>query len=76
MTKTFTQSDLIRFIYQETTEEETREINLGLTLDFELQRRYRELLLTKGSLDSAILEPPSRVIDNILRYTHNLEVKH
>lgn len=76
MTKTFTQSDLIRFIYQETTEEETHEINRVLSADPELQRQYRELLLAKNSLDKATLEPSARAVENILQYAHGLEVKH
>ena len=76
MTKTFTQSDLIRFIYQETTKEEAQEIELGLSQDLELQRQYRSLLLTKKNLDQANLEPPSSVTDRILAYSQGLEVKH
>ena len=75
MTKTFTQNDLIRFIYQETTEEETQEINRTLSLDQELQRIYRELMLTKTTMDKAQLEPSEAAIQNILRYAHGLEVK-
>lgn len=75
MTKTFTQNDLIRFIYQETTEEEAREINRVLSFDRELQLMYRQLLLTKKNMDEAQLEPSSEAIENILRYAHGLEVK-
>ena len=75
MTKTFTQSDLIRFIYHETTEEEALEINRVLSSDPELQLRYRELLLAKNSVDKTKLEPSAIVTENILRYVHGLEVK-
>mgnify|MGYP000921632593 CR=1 FL=1 len=76
MTKTFTQNDLIRFIYQETTEEEAREINRVLTFDRELQLLYRELMLTKTDLDKARLEPSASTVANILNYARSLEVKH
>ena len=76
MTKTFTQSDLIRFIYLETTEEETHEINRALPSDPELQRQYRELMLSKNSLDKARLEPSAKSVENILQYARGLEVKH
>ena len=75
MTKTFTQNDLIRFIYQETTEEEAREINRVLSFDRDLQLIYRELLLTKKTMDEAQLEPSNAAVENILRYAHGLEVK-
>ena len=75
MTKTFTQSDLIRFIYHETTEKETHEIERVLSFDPELQLHYRELLLTRDSINKAQLEPSPAVVENILRYAHGLEVK-
>jgi hypothetical protein len=75
MTKTFTQNDLIRFIYHETTEEETEEISRMLSFDRELQLHYRELLLTKNDMDKAQLEPSAASVANILSYAHGLEVK-
>jgi hypothetical protein len=75
MTKTFTQNDLIRFIYHETTEEEALEISRVLSFDRELQLHYRELLLAKDQIDKAQLEPSPAVVENILRYAHGLEVK-
>ena len=76
MIKTFTQNDLIRFLYQETTENETLEINRMLSADSELQRQYRELLLSKNTLDKAQLEPSKQTVENILQYARGLEVKH
>jgi len=75
MTKTFTQNDLIRFIYRETTEKETLEISRLLSFDPELQLQYRELLLTKNNLDKAQLDPSPAAVENILQYARGLEVK-
>lgn len=75
MTKTFTQNDLIRFIYHETSEEETQEINRVLSFDKELQLHYRELLFVKNGMDKAQLEPSEIAVANILQYAHGLEVK-
>jgi len=75
MIRTFTQNDLIRFIYQETTEEETNEINRVLSADSELQRQYRELLLVSKDLDKARLEPSSRVTDRIMNHVRGPQVK-
>ena len=75
MTKTFTQNDLIRFIYQETTEEETSEINRVLSFDTELQLQYRQLLLTRKEVEKAQLEPSAKAVENILRYARGMEVK-
>ena len=76
MTKTFTQNDLIRFIYHETTEKEEQEISRVLTFDPELQLLYRDLMLTKKDLDKARLEPSAIAVENILQYARGLEVKH
>ena len=76
MTKTFTQNDLIRFIYQETTEEEAQEISRALNFDQELQLLFRQLVISRSALDEAALEPSSASINNILDYARGLEVKH
>ncbi|HRI78288.1 MAG TPA: hypothetical protein PLR06_02030 [Cyclobacteriaceae bacterium] len=76
MTKTFTQNDLIRFIYHETTEKEEQEISRVLTFDPELQLLYRDLMLTKKDLDKARLEPSAIAVENIIQYARGLEVKH
>ena len=75
MTKTFTQNDLVRLLYHETTEEEALEINRVLASDPELQRQYRELLLAHSSLDKARIEPSARAVENIMNHVHGLHVK-
>lgn len=68
MIKTFTQTDLIRYLYQETTERETKEIDNALICDSELQSYYTELCAMKKNADEAQLEPSSSVVRNILQY--------
>ena len=75
MTKTFTQNDLIRFIYRETTEEEASEINRVLSSDPELNRQYRELLMTTKGLEKAALQPSERAVEGIMDYVRGLTVK-
>lgn len=75
MTKTFTQDDLIRFIYRETTEEEASEINRVLAADPELSRQYRELLLTTKGLERAHLQPSAGAVSRIMDYVRGLTVK-
>ena len=43
MIKTFTQDDLVRYIYQETTTEESIEIETALIFDETLSDSYNEL---------------------------------
>ena len=65
MIKTFTQTDLMRYLYQETTEEESREIDRALLCDGELKALYNELcdMILGGlarSQNGAAAEPPAQ----------------
>jgi hypothetical protein len=75
MIKTFTQTDLIKYIYQETTEEETKEIDKALTRDGELHALYEELLAMKKDMDKIRLEPSAGTVLNILSYSRSFQVK-
>jgi hypothetical protein len=75
MIKTFTQTDLIRYIYLETTEEETREIDKALLCDSELQALCQELRSMKKGMDDAQIEPSSSTVLNILSYSRSLHEK-
>ena len=69
MIKTFTQTDLIRYLYRETSEKETREIDNALICDSELRALYNELCSMKASMDEAHIEPSSATVLNILSYS-------
>lgn len=56
MIKTFTQNDLIRYIYDETSQEESIEIQQALLCDGALNDEFRSLSTTKAMLNS-LLEP-------------------
>ena len=73
MTKTFTQNDLIRFLYHETSEEETKEINRALLCDGELQTQYKDLNASKAMLDDVRLQPSANTVLNILSYARGLK---
>lgn len=73
MIKLFTQNDLIKFLYHETSEEETKEINKALMCDAELQAMYGELKAVIGELDRDQLEPSSSTTLNILAYSRSLK---
>ena len=75
MIKTFTQNDLIKFLYHETSEKETREINRGLLCDSELQAQYNELNSVRHELESTLLEPSAESVQNILHYSCSLQEK-
>lgn len=75
MIKTFTQNDLIRLLYHETSEEETREINKALLCDGELQAQYAQLKASKEALNEVQLKPSSSSVLNILSYSRSMQQK-
>ncbi len=77
MIKTFTQDDLIRYLYHETSENEEREIKKALLSDSELQACYADLCSIKQEMDNAQIEPSSDTVMRILEYSKNSSaVKH
>lgn len=75
MIKTFTEHDLIRYLYREITEKEEREINNALLCDSELLAMYNELSAIKKRLESAVLEPSSQTVLNILSYARGVKTR-
>ena len=57
MIRTFTQHDLIRFLYRETTAEESRDIERMIHVDPSLQHELKLLAETISVLDDALLSP-------------------
>jgi hypothetical protein len=71
MIKTFTQNDLMRYLYHETTEKEEQEISKALLSDTELRAMYTSMVALKKELDKAQLEPSPSTVLNILSYARN-----
>ncbi|MFN0275381.1 MAG: hypothetical protein ACKVPJ_06540 [Chitinophagales bacterium] len=69
MTKTITQDNLIRFMYNETSAEEASLIEEALKADWELREIYEQMLESKNQLDKAVASPKKIVIDTILAYS-------
>ncbi len=74
MTKTFTQNDVIRYVYEETSEQETKEIKKALLCDAKLEEMYKEIVSMKADLNKATKSPSDRVIGNILNYSKSLNL--
>ena len=75
MIKTFTQTDLIRYLYHEITEEEKSEIDRALLRDGNLRALYNEVCAALKDLDAAVLQPSESTVSNILNYSRTLEAK-
>jgi hypothetical protein len=76
MIQTFTQHDVIRYVYQETTETEDLLIQDGFVHDPEMLEFYLDMLDVKAGLDKSYRHPSERSIDNILTYSRNHEKSH
>jgi cAMP phosphodiesterase len=76
MIQTFTQHDVIRYVYQETTEVEDILIQDGFVHDPEMLEFYLDMLNVKAGLDKSYRQPSERSIDNILAYSRNHEKSH
>jgi len=74
MTKTFTRNDLIRYIYQETTEREKQEIEQELLLDNKLFEEYKNLAEVSMELDRVDLSPSEKTINKILNFSKSINL--
>ena len=74
MTKTFTQDDLIRYIYQQTTTEETTQMEAALTFDEHLSACCHELSKIAELLRRVSFKPSENCIDKILSYSKSYDL--
>lgn len=71
MTKTFTEDDLVRFIYGETTPTESEAIANAIMVDDVMQDTYRKLKETVSFMNKGMMAPGEKVVNNILNYSKN-----
>ncbi len=69
MIRTFTQNDLVRYIYKETTPEESSEIEIAMLFDEQLADAYTELFSVVNSLAASTKSPSEKTIDAIISYS-------
>ena len=73
MIKTFTPNDVIRYIYKETSEEESKLIAYTLLTDTELRTFYEEMKGMKQEISRLMNEPSERTIGRILTYSREFQ---
>lgn len=71
MIQTFTQDDVIRYVYDETTEEENSLIQDGLVHDTEMLEFYLDMLDVKASLDKSYRDPSPKSLNAVFAYSRN-----
>lgn len=69
MIKTFTENDLIRYVYGETSENEKTEIENAAVCDPEMDEELRFLKSIYQDLNELVITPSERVISKILNYS-------
>jgi hypothetical protein len=74
MTKTFTQDDVVRYLYNEIPKNEKARFEEALICDSALLDLYHELSATKQQLEEIIESPSNRVIKNILDYSKSFDL--
>jgi hypothetical protein len=75
MIQTSTHNEIIRFLYNETTEEESELVKNDLIFNNEARNTFYEFASVKKSLNKGFKTPPQRVIDNILNYSKSLNLR-
>ena len=74
MTKTFTQNDLIRYIYRDNNEQEEKEIEEALLVDNDLFETYRKFAEITEELNRIDLCPSDQTVSKILNYSKSLNL--
>jgi hypothetical protein len=76
MKQTFTQDQLIRFLYKETSASETFAIKQALNDSKELMEEFRLLQYAQQQLPKIQFRPKRSSVQNILRYSKSAAVEH
>ncbi len=75
MTKTFTENDLIRFLYNELNEKESEAIERAILTDQVLQEQINKLRKLQEDMDDIQVAPSKRTIRKILDFSKGFEVQ-
>jgi hypothetical protein len=77
MTQTFTstQNDVVRYLYNETSNQENIYVEAALLYDKELLNFYLDCTDLKSGMDKIQLSPSDSAMDRILSYSRNYKPK-
>ncbi|MDE0472449.1 MAG: hypothetical protein OXH57_10955 [Ekhidna sp.] len=73
MIKTFTENDLIRFVYNEINEDERLDLTQSLQSDMRLRSRWKKINEAKSLLAGFTLKAPKSVTSGILYVSKNFQ---
>ena len=66
--QSFTQEDLVQYLYKETSPEKSAILKAALETDWNLREKFELLSAAVNSLEMLSLSPRKMVVDNILNY--------
>jgi hypothetical protein len=66
--QSFTQEDLVQFLYQESSPEKTAQIKAALEADWNLREEFEVISSAAKGLEKILLSPRKVAVDNILKY--------
>lgn len=69
MTKIFTQDDLLKYIYGETSNEDREMIEILIHTNIDFQEKYEQLLDVKNDIDLLAKAPSNGVVERILSFS-------
>ena len=64
----FTPEDLIQYLYNETSLEQTAQIKAALETDWSLREKFEVITSAYSRLEALKMSPSQQTIDNILSY--------
>ncbi|WP_422361236.1 hypothetical protein [Reichenbachiella sp.] len=73
MITTFTENDLLRYLYGESTENEKTDIENALVCDSELEAKFFDLKLDSSLLDGLFFDPTDFSLDKIFNFSSNYQ---
>ena len=75
MTKTITRDDVLRYIYKETSDEESVNVEKQLLENTALMEFYNQTVETIKKIDEIELEPSKSIENKILEYSGSFRVE-
>ena len=64
----FTQDDLVQYLYKETSPEKSAVLKAALETEWILREKYEALSAAMNSMEKLTLSPRKIAVDNILKY--------
>ncbi|OJJ15064.1 hypothetical protein BKI52_40065 [marine bacterium AO1-C] len=74
MTKVYTPNDLVRYIYDETSQAENEMIEILLQTDTKFKTLFDQLTSSKDGLDDLIESPSDDVVQKIINNAQSLDM--